>query len=74
MTPREPDVRPQRLVDETGDVAEVERLLRTVADRGEVVLSGPPLPRDASIDLYADLHVRGLTLRMDPGPTEPDAT
>ena len=54
--------RPHRLVDETGDVAEVERLLDRVADLGEVVLAGPPLPRDATIDLYANIHVRGITL------------
>ena len=57
---------PLRLVDETGDPVEVERLLQRVGDLGVVVLAGPPLPRDATIDLYADLHVRGITLITDP--------
>ena len=56
------DTRPERLTDATGDPAEVERLLGEVRDLGVVVLAGPPLPQDASIDLYTDLHVRGLTL------------
>ena len=60
---------PRRLVDETGDVDEVERLLARVADLGEVVLAGPPLRRNATIDLYADLHVRGLTMILDPTGT-----
>ena len=64
--------RPQRLVDETGDVAEVQRLLQEVADLGVVVLSGPPLPRDGAIDLYADLHVRGITLITDASQRGPD--
>jgi hypothetical protein len=74
MSPnREQDNRPRRLVDETGDVAEVERLLAEVADHGEVVLAGPRLPTDATIDLYRDLHVRGLTLTTGERGDEPSA-
>jgi hypothetical protein len=56
------DERPERLTDTTGEVAEVERLLGEVRDLGVVILAGPPLSQDAAIDLYTDLHVRGLTL------------
>jgi hypothetical protein len=74
MSPdREQDKRPRRLVDETGDVAEIERLLGLVADLGEVVLAGPPLPSEGTIDLYRDLHVRGLTLIAGERGDEPSA-
>ena len=54
--------RPDRLTDTTGDATEVERLLGEVRDLGVVVLAGARVSKDTSIDLYTDLHVRGLTL------------
>ncbi|HWI08496.1 MAG TPA: hypothetical protein VNT54_13390 [Solirubrobacteraceae bacterium] len=53
--------RPMAIVETTGDPAAIQEALRRVEDLGTVVLAGPP-PGPAALDLYADLHVRGLTL------------
>jgi threonine dehydrogenase-like Zn-dependent dehydrogenase len=54
--------RPVAVIETTGDVRAVQDALRRVADLGTVVLAGPPPPDPVALDLYADLHVRGLTL------------
>jgi threonine dehydrogenase-like Zn-dependent dehydrogenase len=54
--------RPGAVIETTGDSEAIAHALRTVADLGTVVLAGPPPAGGAALDLYADLHVRGLTL------------
>ena len=54
------------VVAETGEPAEIERALAQVEDLGTVVLAAPVTETEAMIDLYADLHVRGLTLVTAP--------
>lgn len=53
---------PGTVVDTTGDPEQLERVMQRVDDLGMVILSGPPLPDRATIELYADVHVRGLTV------------
>ncbi len=53
---------PGTVVDTTGDPQQLERVMQRVDDLGMVILSGPPLPDHATIELYADVHVRGLTV------------
>ena len=53
---------PQAIVDVTGDPGEILDATRRVADLGTVVLAGEALGRQAEINLYPDVHVRGLTL------------
>jgi len=36
--------------------------MQRVDDLGTVVLAGPPVDADGTVDLYADVHVRGLTV------------
>jgi len=54
--------RPGTIVETTGETAEVIAALVRVRDLGTVVLAGPTTRDAAPIDLYADLHVRGLTV------------
>ena len=54
--------RPRAVVDVTGDPAVIVDATRRIADLGTVVLVGEALGRTADINLYADVHVRGLTL------------
>jgi hypothetical protein len=65
-----PSGRPRTVVDTTGDLAKIERLLARVADLGTVVLAGPPLAPEGTIDLYSDVHVRGLTVIALAAPGE----
>jgi hypothetical protein len=53
---------PCTIVDTTGELAEFEDVLARVDDLGTVVLAGPAVTSDSSVDLYADLHVRGLAI------------
>lgn len=53
---------PQAAIDTTGDPAVIGDLLARVADLGTVVLAGPPPAGGAELDLYRDVHVRGLTV------------
>jgi hypothetical protein len=50
------------IVAATGDPESISEALRRVASLGTVVLIGEPLGRHAPVDLYSDLHARGLTL------------
>ncbi|HVE69472.1 MAG TPA: hypothetical protein VNB64_12915 [Solirubrobacteraceae bacterium] len=56
------EAHPRTVVETTGTVAEVQRALERVDDLGTVVLAGAPVAPDSTIDLYADAHVRGLTV------------
>jgi hypothetical protein len=53
---------PRTIVDTTGDPAVVEAATRRLADLGTLVLAGEPLGRRLSLDLYPDVHRRGLRL------------
>ena len=57
-----PVERPQAIVDTTGDPSVIAHATRRVADLGTVVLAGEPLGRKFELNLYPDVHVRGLTL------------
>jgi threonine dehydrogenase-like Zn-dependent dehydrogenase len=57
-----PAEQPGAIVDTTGDPAAIASALGRVADLGTVVLAGESLGRQADLDLYRTVHVRGLTL------------
>ena len=50
------------VVETTGEPAEVEAALRRAPDLGVVVLAGPVPGETPAINLYGDVHVRGLTV------------
>jgi hypothetical protein len=56
------DGAPAAVIETTGDPAEIAAALQRVRDGGTVVLSGEPLSRRYDLDLYPDVHVRGLRL------------
>ncbi len=57
-----PNSRPTAIIETTGEPAAIVSALQRVEDLGTVVLAGP-CPSDAvALDLYADVHVRGLTI------------
>jgi hypothetical protein len=57
------DARPAVVVETSGDPAAIGAALARVDDLGTVVLAGPAaVAEPVALDLYADLHVRGLTL------------
>jgi threonine dehydrogenase-like Zn-dependent dehydrogenase len=62
--------RPAAVIDTTGEPRHIEAALRRVADLGTVVLAGPLPSGPVQLDLYADLHVRGLTVIGVPSPGE----
>lgn len=53
---------PSAIIDTTGDAAAVVSALQRVDDLGTVVLAGPQRSKPVALDLYADVHVRGLTI------------
>jgi threonine dehydrogenase-like Zn-dependent dehydrogenase len=53
---------PGAVIETTGEPDAIADALKRVADLGTVVLAGPPSADAGALDLYADLHVRGLTL------------
>lgn len=53
---------PGAVVDATGDPAVIVDAARRVADLGTVVLVGEPLGRRVEMNIYEDVHMRGLTL------------
>jgi threonine dehydrogenase-like Zn-dependent dehydrogenase len=53
---------PAAIVETTGDPATVIDATERVQDLGTVVLAGEPRGRTYRIDLYPDVHVRGLRL------------
>jgi hypothetical protein len=54
--------RPAAVVETTGDPAAILDATRRVADLGIVVLVGESLDRRADLNLYPDVHVRGLSV------------
>jgi hypothetical protein len=54
--------RPRAIIDSTGDPLVIADATRRVADLGIVVLVGEPLGQGFELNLYPDVHVRGLTL------------
>lgn len=56
------DPRPAAIVDATGDPVMIVEMTRRLADRGTLVLVGEPLGRSLGMELYPDVHVRGLRL------------
>lgn len=53
---------PATIVETTGKTGAIRAALARVADLGTVVLAGPVAPGPVALDVYGDLHVRGLTL------------
>jgi len=67
-TPAE-GVRPVVVVETSGEAAAIAAALARVDDLGTVVLAGLSTGAGpVALDLYADLHVRGLTLAGVPAP------
>lgn len=60
--------RPSAIVEASGDPAAIVDATRRVADLGSVVLVGEALGRRTDVNLYTDVHVRGLTLVGVPPP------
>lgn len=52
----------QAAIDTTGDPAVIAGALARLEDLGTLVLTGPPAPATVVLDLYVELHVRGLTI------------
>jgi hypothetical protein len=67
------DARPRVLVDTTGDPAAIVDATRRVAPLGTVVLVGESLGRRAEMNLYPDVHLRGLELVGITSPLQNDA-
>ncbi len=55
-------VPPRAIVETTGDAQTIVDATRRLEDLGTLVLVGEALGRIVEMDLYADVHVRGLTL------------
>jgi threonine dehydrogenase-like Zn-dependent dehydrogenase len=60
--------RPEAIVDATGDPRVLVDATQRVADLGRVVLIGESLGRIAEMNLYPDVHMRGVTLVGVPPP------
>jgi hypothetical protein len=54
--------RPMAIVDTTGDPELIEDATRRLADLGSLVLAGESLGRPFPLNLYSDVHARGLEL------------
>jgi hypothetical protein len=54
--------RPEAIIDVTGDPSVIGDSTRRLADLGTLVLVGEALGRRTELNLYPDVHVRGLTL------------
>ena len=67
---------PAAIIETTGDPGAIVEATRQVRDLGRVVLVGEPLGRAYRLDVYPDLHARGLHLiaRGRPGAPAPLAT
>jgi hypothetical protein len=53
---------PGAVIDLSGEPSEIVAATRRVADLGTVVVAGPAVDSAVDIDLYPDVHVRGLRL------------
>jgi hypothetical protein len=54
--------RPGAIIDTTGDPRVIVDATRRIADLGTIVLVGESLGRRVELNLYPDVHVRGVTL------------
>jgi len=57
-----PEERPRAIVETTGDPEAISEATRRLADLGTLVLTGEPLGRALPLNLYPDVHSRGLVL------------
>ena len=57
-----PDARPRAIVETTGNPAAIAEATQRLADLGTLVLVGEPLGRPLPLNLYPDVHSRGLVL------------
>jgi hypothetical protein len=55
-------IEPRVIIETTGDPSAIVDATRRVAALGTVALVGEPLERRAEMNLYPDVHMRGLTL------------
>jgi hypothetical protein len=62
QTRRRGGARPHSIVDTTGDPAEILAATQRLADLGVLVLAGEARGRPVAIDLYPEVHRRGLRL------------
>jgi hypothetical protein len=72
MLPSERPDGPQAIVEATGRPEAILSATRELADLGTLVLAGPTGAEPLTIDLYPDVHVRGLALVGVPSPLEAD--
>lgn len=54
--------RPSVVIELTGNDDSIRSALHRVRDLGTIVLAGPQPSAPLALDLYSDLHVRGLTV------------
>lgn len=67
------DTKPPTVVETSGTREGVIAALELVADLGVVVLAGPLSEPSMDLDLYPDLHVRGITVAaLPPGGAPAD--
>jgi threonine dehydrogenase-like Zn-dependent dehydrogenase len=59
---RDRDARPAAIVDTTGDPGRIRDALARLEDLGTLVLAGETGDRPLELDLYPDVHVRGLRI------------
>jgi threonine dehydrogenase-like Zn-dependent dehydrogenase len=62
------DARPGAVIETTGERQALEAALARVDHLGTVVLAGPEPTEPWPLDLYAELHVRGLVVVGVPHP------
>jgi hypothetical protein len=65
-----PFEQPRAIIDSTGDPRAIVEATRRIAGLGTMVLVGESLGRTAEMNLYPDVHVRGLTLVGVPPPLQ----
>ena len=56
------ETKPEAIIETTGGLAELAGAMERVDDLGTIVVAGPAPSVACVLDLYGDLHVRGLTL------------
>jgi hypothetical protein len=69
-----PIERPTAVIDTTGDASVIVDATRRLVDLGTLVLVGESLGYELEMNLYPDVHVRGLTLVGIPPPLQDGLT
>jgi hypothetical protein len=59
---------PSSVIETTGDPEEIRRATELVAPMGTVLLAGEAVGRRCDIDLYPDVHTRGVRVKGVPRP------